>query len=123
MGGEVPPLDGTFFSETSGSWQSGLSGATQSSQGQDIASTNATGVDLRGGNILQFNCNGVRHCHTELQDFLHKKHVQVACLQETKLVPGSDLKEFRERTTVRTAGGGGVMCRVPHMHVFGEGRI
>ena len=32
----------------------------------------ATGIDLEGGNILQFNCHGIRHCHAELQDFLHK---------------------------------------------------
>ena len=82
----VSSSSGTFFSATSGSWRSGLSGTTQSPQGQDNASNSATGVDLGGGNILQFNCNGISHCHAELQDFLHKNHVQVASLQETKLV-------------------------------------
>ena len=114
---------GTFFSATSGSWRSGLSGATQSPQGQDNAITNATGVDHGGGNILQFNCNGIRHCPAELQDFLHKNNVQVACLQETKLVPGSALEEFRGYTIVRrdrTTGGGGAMCLVSHTCMFSE---
>ena len=106
-----------------GGRRSGLSGTTQSPRGQDNASNSATGVDLGGGNILQFNCNGIRHCHAELQDFLHRNHVQVACLQETKLVPGSALEEFSGYTTVRrdrTTGGGGVMCLVSHSCTFSE---
>ena len=58
-----------------------------------------------------------QNCRTSL----HRNHVQVACLQETKLVPGSALEEFSGYTTVRrdrTTGGGGVMCLVSHSCTF-----
>ena len=108
----ITSSSGTFFSATSGSWGGGSSGSFQSQPYQDNATANAARVDLGGGNILQFNCNGIRHCHAELQDFLHKNHEQVACLQETKLVPGSALEEFRGCITIRrdrTTRGGGVL--------------
>ena len=65
-------------------------------------------------------------CHAELQDFLRRHQVLVACVQETKLDVNSSLKEFIDYATVRrdrpTGGGGGglvtlvhhsVPCRVP----------
>ena len=48
-------------------------------------STAALGPALERGRFLQFNCNGILHCHAELQDFLHRHQVLVACVQETKL--------------------------------------
>ena len=35
-------------------------------------STDASGPDLERGRFWQFNCNGIQHCHAELQDFLHR---------------------------------------------------
>ena len=48
-------------------------------------STTAPGLAFEGGRFLQFNCNGIQLCHVELQDFLHRHQVLVACVQETKL--------------------------------------
>ena len=33
--------------------------------------------------ILQFNCNGIRHCAAELSDFLHANNITVTSIQET----------------------------------------
>ena len=41
----------------------------------------APGPALERGRFLQFNCNGILHCHAELQDFLHHHQVLVACIQ------------------------------------------
>ena len=48
-------------------------------------STTAPGPAFEGGRFLQFNCNGIQHCHAELQDFLHHHQMLVSCVQETKL--------------------------------------
>ena len=53
-----------------------------------------------------------QHCHTELQNFLHHLQVLVTCVQETKLVVNSTLKEFTDYATIRRdrhAGGGDIL--------------
>ena len=77
-----------------------------------------------GGRFLQFNCNGIVHCHAELQDFLHRHQVKVACIQETKLRPGSPHKEFSNYTSIRKdrrgGRGGGLLTLVHQSLSFRE---
>ena len=84
-------------------------------------STAVPGPALERGRFLQFNCNGILHCHAELQDFLHCHQVLVACVQETKLGVNSSLKEFTDYATVRrdrpTGGGGGGLVTLVHHSV------
>ena len=54
-----------------------------------------------GGRFLQFNCNGVQHCHAQLQEVLHCHQVLVAYVQETILSMNSTLKEFTGYATIR----------------------
>ena len=54
------------------------------------------GPALERGRFLQFNCNGILHCHAELQDFLLRHQVLVVWVQETKLGVNSSLKEFTD---------------------------
>ena len=82
-------------------------------------STAAPRPALERSRFLQFNCNGRLHCHVELQDFLHRHQVLVACVQETKLGVNSSLKVFTGYSTFRrdcpTGGdGGGLVTRVHH---------
>ena len=63
--------------------------------------TIAAGPAFEEGRYLQFNCNGIQHCHAELQDFLHHHQVLVACVQETKLCMNTTLEEFTGYTTIR----------------------
>ena len=58
-------------------------------------STAAPGPALEKSRFLQFNYNGILHCHAELQDFLHRHQVLVDCVQETKLGVNSSLKELQ----------------------------
>ena len=80
------------------------------------------GSPVTAGRFLQFNCNGILHCHAELEDFLHKNHVLVACIQETKLRPSSSVKEFRDYASVRRdregGAGGGLLTLVHHSVSF-----
>ena len=84
-------------------------------------STAVPGRALERGRFLQFNCNGILHCHAELQYFLHPHQVLVACVQETKLGVNSSLKEFTDYATVRrdrpTGGGGGGLVTLIHHSV------
>ena len=85
-------------------------------------STSTPGPALEGGRFLQFNCNGIQHCHAELQDFLHRDQVLVACVQETKLGVNSSLKEFTDYATIRRdrpgGCGGGLATLVHHSVPF-----
>ena len=56
---------------------------------------------IEGGSFLQLNCNGIQHCYAELQDFLGRHQVLVACAQKNRLGVNSTLKEFIENATIR----------------------
>ena len=134
---ESSDLEGTLSSfSSSGTFHSAFSGFTDqpscvspagsglSPSPQTVAPQQRTGARLEGGSILQFNCNGIHHCRAELQDYLTRHQVKVACLQETKLYVGSTLREFDQYTSVRRdrpAGrGGGLITLVHHSSTFKE---
>ena len=78
-----------------------------------------------GGAFLQFNCNGVMSCRSELADFLQDKNIQVACLQESKLSSASPYSDFTNYTTVRKdrpgdRGGGGLLSLIHHSVTYTE---
>ena len=84
-------------------------------------STASPGPALERGRFLQFNCNGILHCHAEMQDFLHRHQVLVAWVQEAKLGVNPFLKKFTDYVTVRrdrsTGGGGGGLVTLVHHSV------
>ena len=72
-----------------------------------------------GGAFLQFNCNGVQHCRTELASFMCSRNIQVACLQESKLStysPYSDFPNYYSHRRDRSDGreGGGLLSLIHH---------
>ena len=90
-----------------------------SSQAQ--TSTIASGPASEWGRFLQFNCNGIQHCHTELQVFLHVHQVLVACVQETKVGVNSTLKDLTGYATIRRdrlTRGRGIVTLIHH-RVYG----
>ena len=70
--------------------------------------------------FLQFNCNGLRHCGSELAHYLKENRVAVAALQETKMTPSSrPVTDFPEHAVIRRDrpagdGGGGLAFLVHH---------
>ena len=44
--------------------------------------------------LLQFNCNGLKHCSAELNHFLEINHIIVVAIQETKFTPASKTLTF-----------------------------
>ena len=64
-------------------------------------STTAAGLAFERGRLLQFNCNGIQHCHAKLRDFLRHHKVLVACFQETKLSANSSLIEVANYVIIR----------------------
>ena len=80
-----------------------------------MLSSSAPGPGLEGGRFLHFNCNGIQHCHTEHQDFLHPHQPFVVCVQDTKLCVYSSLKEFTYYATImqdRQYGGRGGLVKL-----------
>ncbi|KAF2361496.1 Reverse transcriptase domain [Trinorchestia longiramus] len=64
--------------------------------------------------ILQYNCNGLQHCSSELTHFMSTHSVVIAAIQETKLFPSLKPNLFPSHSFVRRdrppgwrAGGGG----------------
>ena len=88
---------------------------------QAQTSTIASGPASEWGRFLQFNCNDIQYCHTELQVFLHVHQVLVACVQETKVGVNSTLKELTGYATIRhdplTRGQG--LVTLVHHRVYG----
>lgn len=72
--------------------------------------------------FLQYNCNGLRHSSAELNSFLQKSGVKVACLQETKLSSTTKSPFFANYTVLRrdrpTGRGGGLAILVHHSVLF-----
>ena len=69
--------------------------------------------------FLQFNANGIQHCHAELSTYLNSHKVLIAAIQETKLKPTSSLKAFPGYTALRrdrpnVDGGGGLLFLIHH---------
>ena len=71
--------------------------------------------------FLQFNCNSIQHCHTELKNFLHRQGVLVTCKQETKLCMNCSKSSQMSPsgTTTRSGGGGGLITLAHHSIPFG----
>ena len=76
---------------------------------------------LSEGAILQFNCNGISNSHDQLDHLLRKNSVLVACIQESKLRPSSNFKDFPQYTAIRRdrpgGGGGGGLVTLVHSSV------
>ena len=75
--------------------------------------------------ILQWNCNGLRSAAASLTAFLHEHSVKVACLQETKLVPGSKDPSVAGYTLLRRdrprgGTGGGLAFLIHHSVAYVE---
>ena len=73
--------------------------------------------------IVSWNCNGLGNSATELNDFLSRYNVLVACIQETKLSQGSRLPSFPGFASVRqdrVGGGGGLVTLVHHSVNFSQ---
>lgn len=71
--------------------------------------------------LLQFNCNGIQHCTSELSHLLTGHCVLIAAIQETKLSAASKPPSFpsytlvrRDRPGVGRGGGGGLAFLVHH---------
>ena len=67
--------------------------------------------------ILQFNTNGLNTSKNEIESFLHDENIKVACIQETKLRPASEVSfgNFAIWQKDRpTGGGGGVAFLIHH---------
>ena len=78
-------------------------------------------IVFSAGAILQYNCNGIQNSHQEIAALLHSKNVLIACLQETKLGPNSNLRDFpnyciirRDRPSTAGPNGGGLITLVHH---------
>ena len=72
---------------------------------------------LSEGAILQYNCNGISNSHDQLDAILRSSSALVACIQETKLRPGSTMRDFPQYTPIRRdrpgdRGGGGLLILV-----------
>jgi hypothetical protein len=68
--------------------------------------------------FLQYNCNGIRNSFLELNDFLHKFNIKVACIKETKLSSKAKSPVFPDYTLIckdrPTGGGGGLVILIHH---------
>ena len=70
--------------------------------------------------LLSWNCNGLRSSVAELVDFLDKRQVKVACLQETKLTAAARTPSFRNYAVLRRDrpnGGGGGLITLIHQSI------
>ena len=83
--------------------------------------TPPTIAHISAGAILQYNCNGIQNSHQEISALLHSRNVLIACLQETKLGPNSNLRDFpnysiirRDRPSTVGPNGGGLITLVHH---------
>ena len=74
--------------------------------------------------IVSWNCNGIRNSSSELNDFLSRRQVKVACLQETKLNNEVATPRFPDYAIIRRdcpgGGGGGLITLVHHSVPFVE---
>ena len=71
------------------------------------------------------NVNGIQNAFHEIQDFLHKHDIKVACFQETKLRPDSPpLQPFSDFATLRkdrnSGKGGGLIILIHHSLAYRE---
>ena len=82
-------------------------------------STTVPGPVFEGGRFLLFNCNSIQNYHAELQDFLRRHLVLLACFLETKLCVNSSLNEFIGYATIRRdrpfRGGNGGLVTLIHL--------
>ena len=78
-------------------------------------------LPLSVGAILQFNCNGISNSHDQLDHILRKTSTLVACIQESKLRPSSNFRDFPHYTAIRRdrpgGGGGGGLITLVHSSV------
>ena len=74
--------------------------------------------------IVGWNSNGLKNSTVELNSFLSRHGVKVACLQETKLTASSNTPYFPGFATVRrdrpAGGGGGLLTLIHHSLPFVE---
>ena len=68
------------------------------------------------GHFLQFNTNGIQNSSEQIYDLITKHNILVACIQETKLIPGAPVPNFGryavERRDRPSGGGGGLITLI-----------